>query len=393
MISKKNIVRATIIVALLFNLSPIFSQQAEPFFSERCLWVVRSNIVSTQLIDEVLRFARMNNFNNLIVQVRGRGDAYYTTDLVARGTMIRNRSFDPLAYLIKKGHEQGIKIHAWVNVFLVWSDTSVPYDRSHVLYRHSDWLDIPEAGRLRAGELVQNMERYREGHEGLYLSPGHPDVPPYLVKIFREIVTKYDIDGLHLDYIRYQDSDFGRNPVARQIYERNNGEDPLVLMTSRGRWIGNDKQYISRLRKWSDYRRILVTDLVKQIHLMVEEVRPDCILSAAVKPNLYQARDQFFQEWDVWLAAGYLDWAIPMNYSPKLDNFADNIDIIYDNLPAKYRNRIIMGLATYNQRSTEVVDKLQYTKITRFPGICLFSYNTFSQNPGYITPIHIEINK
>ena len=389
---KIHISRATI-VALLFILNPGLTQDTDSYFQQRCLWVVRSNITTAKAIDKLLQFSQINRFNHLIVQVRGRGDAYYNSALVVRARMLRNASFDPLAYLIQEAHRKGIKVHAWVNVYLVWSNKSVPNNTNHILYQHPEWLDIPEAGRMQVSELVRNMERLREGHEGLYLSPGHPDVPDHLLKVFREIVEKYDIDGLHLDYIRYQDADFGRNPIARQIYERYNGDDPWVLLSSRSRWRGNEKQYVSRLRKWNDYRRYSVTDLVKQIHLMVKEIRPECILSAAVKPNLYQARDNFFQEWDVWLAAGYLDWAFPMNYTKNLRNFASNIEGIYDNIPSKYRDRIIMGLAVYNQPSDEVVDKLKYTRITRFTGVCLFSYNTFKQNPDYIRSVHIEINK
>ena len=63
---------------------------------------------------------------------------------------------------------------------------------------------------------------------------------------------------------------------------------------------------------------------------MVDYLSPNIELSAAVKPNLYEARDRFFQEWDVWIAAGYLDKAIVMNYAANLKGFARNIDIIYD---------------------------------------------------------------
>jgi len=67
--------------------------------------------------------------------------------------------------------------------------------------------------------------------------------------------------------------------------------------------------------------------------------------------------------------------------------FAKNIDVIYDNLPSKYRNRIIMGVATYNQVSEDAADKIKYTRITHFPGISLFSYNTIQKNPLYFAPI------
>ncbi len=392
--SKLRFLRATVTAALLFiSLCPAQEQTDSLAFGKRCLWVVRSDITTAAAIDELIRFARLKQFNHLIVQVRGRGDAYYNSRFIPKGTMLRDKQFDPLAHLISKGHEKGIKIHAWVNAYLLWSDTRVPQDNRHLLFQHPEWLDINQAGRLHVNELVDNMDELREGHEGLYLSPGHPEVTAYLLKVFKEILVNYDVDGLHLDYIRYQDVDFGRNPTARQIYERNNGDDPMVLLSTQSEWSGREEMYTNRLRRWNDYRRYLVTDLVKQISIMAKLIKPDCILSAAVKPNLYQAHDQFMQEWDVWLAAGYLDWVFPMNYTKDLRDFAGNIGIIYDNLPGKYRDRIVMGLATYNQDYDDVIDKLKYTRITRFTGICLFSYNTFLNSNTYINNIFPELIK
>ncbi len=354
---------------------------------------MRGNITNKHDIDELFRFARLNSFNHLIVQVRGRGDAYYQSRLVPKGQRIRDKSFDPLALIIEQAQRENIKVHAWVNMYLLWSDQRMPQSDQHLLLHHSDWLDIEQAGVSTPASLVADMEKLREGHEGLYLSPGHPQVADHLVEVCRELLTNYAVDGLHLDYIRYQDADFGRNPVARQLYKKYNGDDPQQLQTSPERWVGNERQYSAKIRKWNEYRRHQVTDLVKQIDLMKENIRPNCVLSAAVKPNLYQAKNQFFQEWDVWLAAGYMDWVFPMNYTADLRAFAANIDIIYDNLPQKYRQRIIMGLATYNQPAADVVDKLLYTRITRFTGISLFSYNTFSQQPGYIRHIYHEMNR
>ena len=130
-----------------------------------------------------------------------------------------------------------------------------------------------------------------------------------------------------------------------------------------------------------------MTDLVRETKKLLETIRPDMKLTAAVKPNLYQARERYFQEWDVWLAAGYLDKAVVMNYTKDLKDFAANIDIMYDNLPSKYRKNIVMGIATYNQPARHVVDKVKYTRVTRFNGISFFSYNVMVQNPRYFESI------
>ena len=77
----------------------------------------------------------------------------------------------------------------------------------------------------------------------------------------------------------------------------------------------------SQSSQWNDYRRKAVTDLVRETKNLIQSVKPNISLTAAVKPNLYQARERFFQEWDVWLAAGYLDKAIAMNYTKDLKDF------------------------------------------------------------------------
>jgi len=343
--------------------------------------VVRNALTSERTINDVIDFAYRYGFNNLIVQVRGRGDALYQSNIVPRSAILKNDSFDPLALIINKAHAKGIKVHAWVNVYLLWSAKSDPYSDEHIYNAHPEWID-------HNGRNTNNPQPIKpDGDEGVYLAPHHPAVTPYLLSVFRELVAKYDLDGLHLDYVRYKDADYGNNKAALEYYKKSGGSELLTLLSTAWSEADSNTQFTSKLVKWSDYRRKAITDLVKKTKEMVLEVRPDCIVSAAVKPNLYAARNRFFQEWDVWLAAGYVDWVFPMNYATSLRSFAANIDIIYDNLPAKYRNRIIMGIATYNQSPFDVADKIKYTRVTRFRGVSLFSYNVLKNNPRYIYPL------
>ena len=116
---------------------------------------------------------------------------------------------------------------------------------------------------------------------------------------------------------------------------------------------------------------------------LINDIDPDILLSAAVKPNLYVARERFLQEWDVWLAAGYVDWVVPMNYSPKMSDFSQNISVINNTFPKKYRDKIIMGIALYNQSSNEVAKKIRYSIKEKFVGISVFSYNQMKKNSDY----------
>lgn len=371
-----------VIFTTLFTLSLVFTAPVNKPLQYTCLWVVRNSILSEQAIDEVVDFAARNKITHLFVQVRGRGDALYQSDIVPRSALLANDSFDPLSVIIRRAHSRGIQVHAWVNVYILWSSNSMPYSNDHLVYTHPDWFDQDDQAK-NAKAMIQQYREKKGRDEGIYLAPHHPSVNPYLLAVFRELVAKYDLDGLHFDYIRYKDSHYGKNDKAMEHYTDHNGDDPQRFLFMKNLKT-NDVQTASKLSKWGDYKRQAVTNLVRDTHRMIAEVRPDCILSAAVKPNLYEARDRYLQEWDVWLAANYIDWAIPMNYSVSIRGFAKNIDIIYDNLPQKYRDKIIMGIATYNQKAPDVADKIKYTKITRFPGVALFSYSVVGKNPRYM---------
>jgi|TARA_Y100000310_G_scaffold2817_1_gene3771 uncharacterized lipoprotein YddW (UPF0748 family) len=371
--SRKIYLRAAVSVALLFSLNWA-SNIGKGEFSERYLWVVRNTMTNPERIDQMLQFATLNRFNHILVQVRGRGDAYYNSNLVPESHLIKDTNFDPLAYLIPKAKEKGIHVHAWVNTYLLWSSRVKPVQKNHLLYTQPDWLD--QDGHIPI-DIKKEMRRFnsgKNGNEGFYLSPNHPKVNGYLLSVFRDLIENYELDGLHLDYIRYHDSEYGQNPSAIAYYRKYNGLDA-------------DPSRMSSASEWSDHRRKAVTDLVRETKNLIETVRPKMELTAAVKPNLYQARERYYQEWDVWLAAGYLDKAVVMNYTKDLKDFAANIDIMYDNLPSKYRKKIVMGIATYNQPARHVVDKVKYTRVTRFSGISFFSYNVIVQNPRYFRSI------
>ena len=199
----------------------------------------------------------------------------------------------------------------------------------------------------------------------------------YLLSVFKDLIENYNLDGLHLDYVRFHNSEYGQNPSAVAYYQKLN----------RLKSFSTTELDESHMIEWSNHRRKAVTDLVREAKNLIETVRPKMVLSAAVKPNLYQARERYYQEWDVWLAAGYLDQAVVMNYTKDLKDFAANIDIMYDNLPSKYRKKIVMGIATYNQSARHVVDKIKYTRVTRFKGVSFFSYNVMVEKPRYFRPI------
>ena len=356
-------------------------EKVSPLY-DRYLWVIRDVLKSKRSIDDMVNFAIEKNINHLFVQVRGRGDSFYESQFTSRSQILSEGEFDPLAYLLDTANSKGINIHAWVNVYILWSSKSLPNDERHILNMQQQWLDTTEEWPVDVGKKL-DMVAVNNNNEGLFLSPNHPDVNGYLIKVFRELITNYDIDGLHLDYIRYQEAEYGRNPYAIARFKSESGNDPGPWFLEMERSTIASPRLIANMKRWNNFKRKAVTSLVKDTRALVNEVRPDCIISAAVKPNLYIARERYFQEWNVWLAAGYLDWVVPMNYSSKKREFARNIDVIDDNFPKKYREKIIMGIALHNQTPSEASDKIKFSRLRQFPRVSIFSYNIMIKDHRY----------
>ncbi len=341
-------------------------------------------MATKESIDDMIQFAVLNRFNNIIVQVRGRGDAFYDSKFVPKSTLIKDLGFDPLEYLIPKAKEKGLEVHAWLNTYLLWSSAIKPIQKEHLINTRMDWIDQSEVKKKSLEKLLNDNKNRKSGFEGIYLSPGHPSVNKYLIRIFKELVDNYDIDGIHLDYIRLHDQGYGKNPYGIANFRKYNKNSENIDVFSLDKYTN---------QQWNDFLRKSITELVSDTKDMITLSNPRIEFSAAVKPNLYEARERFSQEWDVWLVAGYLDKAFIMNYAADLKVFAANIDIMYDNLPKKYRDSIVMGIATYNQSSQEALIKVKYTKVTRFSSLAFFSYNSLMQDRAYFQNIKNYIYK
>ena len=371
---KRNTLGRATFVALLFLIKAEISAQA---FGVRALWVVRDHIVNEEKIDHVLNFAEDNNYNHLFIQIRGRGDAYYTSRLVPRSHLLKETDFDPLAYILKRAKRTQIKIHAWFNVYYLWSSPQRPFQHDHVLLKHPEWIDSKDPDQMNVGQMMDKMRKDRKiNGEGFYLAPTHPEVDAHLQNIITELLQNYRLDGIHFDYIRYHDLGWGMNPTGLKFFLNYTSGMP-----------GLSSLKVHEKPSFADFKRAAITGFLSKASMRIKAYQPKCIISAAVKPNLYNARNTFGQEWDVWLASGYIDWAVPMNYTRDQSIFDQNLQIMKDNLPQKYLNRIIMGIGTYNQNARSAGKKIYQTGKNDFGGISIFSYTVFKDEPSYAKKI------
>ena len=193
----------------------------------RALWVLRPSLASPEAIESVVRTAGEAGFNTLLVQVRARGDAMFAggVEPMVAGLPGQVTGFDPLAEVLRQAEVAGLQVHAWVSVNLVSSAAQLPGASDHIVYRHPEWLMVPRdlARELtdvdsRSPAYVGKLARWARAHsrdvEGLYVSPLHPEAVEHTVEVVRDLVSRYDVDGVHFDYMRYPSDDFDYSRAA-----------------------------------------------------------------------------------------------------------------------------------------------------------------------------------
>ena len=193
-------------IILLFLSVNIFPKSLIPKISDNSLWVKSTSILDSSSVDSVYNFAVKNKVNKLFYQVRYRGDALYNSNIVPKHEKL-DSIFDPLSYILKKVEDSEIEIHAWFNTYILWSSDNKPKDENHLYYNCEDCFEVDLNGKSDISIPLHQI--HSKSWEGIYLSPLNPKVNEHLFDVVNELVSNYEIHGIHFDYLRYQDSFYG----------------------------------------------------------------------------------------------------------------------------------------------------------------------------------------
>jgi uncharacterized lipoprotein YddW (UPF0748 family) len=251
---------------------------------------------SREEVHELIRRLHTANCNAVFVQVRKGGDAYYQSRYEPWAADNPER-FDGLGYLIERAHEARprIAVHAWINTCAVGRSHGNP---RHVAVSHPEWLSISDKGADYDGEATK-------------IDPGHPDAADHTFRIYLDVLRNYDVDGIHLDFVRYGGTEWGYNPVS------------VARFNARYHRTGLPKPNDPL---WMQWRRDQVTALVRKVYSMAVAVRPRAVISAATitwgkGPADMQewqtksaAMTRVFQDWRAWMEEGILDLNCLMSY-------------------------------------------------------------------------------
>ena len=357
----------------------------------RALWVTRSSLTSPAAIATLVTTAHQQGFNTLLVQVRGRGDAYYTSALEPRSADLARQplSFDPLAVVLAEARQRGIRVHAWVALNLVSSAAELPISPDHLVYRHPEWLMVPrpiaqEVARLDpsnpgyVGKIARWTRGASESVEGLYSTPLQPDAAAYAARVIGDLTRQYDLDGVHLDYARYPNPQFDYSRFS--IAEFRADIRPRISTDVRRELDAAEETdlfaYPDRFpAEWKAFRRARMTALIARVRQAVAAARPGTLVSSAVFPDSQEAFDERMQDWKAWLEGRLIDAIAPMAYTQESARFAEQITAARQIAGGR---AVWAGIGAYRLTPAQTVENILTARRIGTAGFVLFSYDSLT---------------
>ncbi len=228
--------------------------------------------------------------NAVVFQVRTECDALYPSDidpwsywLTGQQGTAPSPMYDPLEFAVREAHKRGMELHAWLNPYRAERSVgNYPLDATHVVEEHPDWI-------LRFGGLK-------------ILDPGLPMVRDYVVNVIEDIVTRYDVDGIHFDDYFYPYSGI------------TNEDNETFAEYPRG---FNDR---------GDWRRDNVNVLIEQVYAKILEINhrvkfgvsPFGIYKNGVPSGIIglDAYNVIYSDPVTWVEQEWLDYLTPQLYWP-----------------------------------------------------------------------------
>lgn len=239
-------------------------------------------------------------FNGVVPNMLWGGVAYYRSEILPVAPSVEEFG-DQIAAAVAACKKRGLETHIWKVCF---NASNAP----------AEFLaEMRAQGRLQVA---------LDGEESPWLCPSHPANLELERAALEEVATKYDVDGIHLDYIRYPDNNHcfcdGCKARFSAEYERKTGRKLDNFPTC----VRENKEIRAAFEEW---RRSHITSLVRSIRKTLDEKRPNVALSAAVFSGVDSAKRSVAQDWIGWIDEGLLDFVCPMDYTADAAGFAATV--------------------------------------------------------------------
>lgn len=304
-------------------------------------------------LDRILDRLQETNINMVFFQTRVRGDVVYPSQIESYSEYIKSiyatTAYDPLLYAIEACHRRGIEFHAWFVVYPLGPETTNKHlNRSRIALNRTDCIKTFKGN--------------------LYLDPGNPETNVYLLSLVTEIVSTYDIDGIHLDYIRYPDAP-ARFPDQNTYKRYGNGKDKDA------------------------WRRENINRFVYAVYDTVKSMKPWVQVSSSVVGMYKEIQKNNRQHWTAyhsvyqdpvdWLEKGKHDFIVPMTY------YSGSLFFPFvEDWKSRNNGRFIVpGLGVFQMDFKELnwdapvlYEQIEYSRKTEVQGNALFRVQSLLSN-------------
>ena len=260
----------------------------------KSVWMHRRNLGrSPDDVSEVLSNLEKHGFTSAFLFVKGHdSDVIYPTKLEDAKYVMENwgGGEDPLKRTVEIAHDYGIQLHATFVVFCEgrWRGKDKPSQPGWWLSKHEDLAQIS-----RDGEKILR-----------WADPAKEEVRGHEKDLILDLVKRYDVDGVQLDYIRYPEEAEGCFcKHCRSLFRRLHGVDPKL-----------HSEPDQKLSLWIRWRAWNITSFVKELRREMRMLKPEMKLSAAVFKDYPRCLITVGQDWPLWIEDGIIDFVCPMTY-------------------------------------------------------------------------------
>ena len=359
----------------------------------RALWVTRWDFRDTpdegrRDIGTIADKAAYAHFNTILFQVRGAADAVYASQIepwwaTSSHPLGQDPGWDPLATMIEQAHAKGLEVHAWINVCPAWYSATIPSPSVVPLPMLLDfnarygneWIQWGKpTSRSTPAPMPLRPANY------LCASPAHPAVVDRIIAVCRDLLTRYDLDGLHFDYIRYDDYIYSYDPLSERAYAAALAAEPGL---ARAEW-----------------QRRQINGLLERVRREVLPLRPSARLSAAVWPcYIYQdswgwpgwninhdGYHGYYQDSQGWAQRGLVDGVMPMLYSVSFHDYPERFKaMVHDYVEGSRPGGVIAGIVGDYTSFQEIAWRIDTARANGARGQAILSYRVLAwqEKQGY----------
>lgn len=358
-------------------------------------WVIRYDIDSPSEIEQICTEAKTAKFDSLLVQVRGRADAYYQSAIAPRAESLNDAppNFDPLAATTEAC--KPIPIHAWLNVYYLWGGDTLPEDPHHPALPHRNWILHDSNGRPVSE--YSELDKAVGWIEGTYADPASKEYRQLFTNVVKELLEQYPVEGVHLDFLRYPGPAYGQTGELGKLYSKKTGIDPRWLPENiheqdLNDWLLGymkpaDRVLTTAALFWADLRASQVTELLRNVKKIVANYeKQSSKLSVAIYPDAASAYLTKGQDWQGWLAEQLVDAIYPMAYFGEPIRVGSQLHHVAHEQKINTSVQLWAGLGAYIKEPDQIAEEANIARNNGYNGLVLFSLGHLLKKPDKTRP-------